>query len=128
FTRAGTLFARYTRSDLRQKLPIPVVGPYGHSFGQDSLEVFQPITSENDVIGSVYIRSDLGQLHDAIQKYVTIGVVVLLASSLTAFLVSIQLQKVISRPILALAGTTQRVSRKNDYSIRAVKEGNDEIG
>ena len=41
---------------------------------------------------------------------------------------SFALQQLISRPILQLAEVTKHVSRDHDYSLRAVKRGNDELG
>jgi PAS domain S-box-containing protein len=52
----------------------------------------------------------------------------LLASLAVAFLLSSRLQRVISGPIRELAETALSVSIREDYSIRAGKRGNDEIG
>jgi signal transduction histidine kinase len=49
-------------------------------------------------------------------------------SSLAALLVSSRLQRVISEPTLRLAEMASRVSAERDYSLRAAKRGNDEIG
>ena len=48
--------------------------------------------------------------------------------SLASLLLASQLQKLISRPILHLAEVETRVSREKDYSLRAVKEADDELG
>src|SRR5207247_10459002 len=53
---------------------------------------------------------------------------VILAASLGAFLLSSLLRRVISEPILHLAQTAQVVSAENNYSIRATKRGEDELG
>ena len=45
-----------------------------------------------------------------------------------AYLLSSALQKLISGPILELAGVTKLVSRDKNYSVRAVQETNDELG
>ncbi len=49
-------------------------------------------------------------------------------SLVASLLLASQLQKVISRPILHLADVETRVSRERDYSLRAVKEAEDELG
>ena len=54
------------------------------------------------------------------------GVTVL--SLLASLLLASQLQKVISGPILHLAEIETRVSREKDYSVRAVKDADDELG
>ena len=52
----------------------------------------------------------------------------MLASLAVAFLLSTRLQRVISGPIRELADTALSVSTRENYSIRATKRGDDEIG
>jgi PAS domain S-box-containing protein len=47
---------------------------------------------------------------------------------LAAYLVSRALQRQISEPILALAKTARAISDHHDFSVRAVKRGDDELG
>jgi signal transduction histidine kinase/ActR/RegA family two-component response regulator len=49
-------------------------------------------------------------------------------SSALAYIISARLQKIISRPILDLVETAAQVSDKKDYSVRAAKGSDDEIG
>jgi two-component system, sensor histidine kinase and response regulator len=58
----------------------------------------------------------------------SVALVVVLASSLFAFMLSSRLQRIISVPILSLAETARRVSAEKNYSVRAVKRSEDEIG
>ena len=53
---------------------------------------------------------------------------VLLICSLVAYLLSSRLQAMISKPILNLAHTADKISIDKNFSIRAVKEDTDEIG
>ena len=50
------------------------------------------------------------------------------ASGLVAFLVSSQLQRLISGPILSLVQTARAVTEEKNYSVRAVKQNDDELG
>src|SRR5207245_11477753 len=52
----------------------------------------------------------------------------LLISGLIAFFVSTRLQRGISKPILDLAEVANVISEKRDYSVRANKQTEDEIG
>ena len=45
-----------------------------------------------------------------------------------AVLLSVRLQRHVSRPVLALAGTAEIVTRERDYSIRAQRFNDDELG
>src|SRR5207244_9927595 len=57
-----------------------------------------------------------------------IGGAIMLGASLIAFLFSSRLQRVISQPVLSLARTAKVVSEQKDYSLRAEKRTDDEIG
>jgi signal transduction histidine kinase/CheY-like chemotaxis protein len=92
------------------------------------LGVFRPITLDNDRIGTVYIRSDLGEMQARVTRYSMIVAVVLLTSILVAFVLSSLLQGAISGPLLQLALVTREVSESRDYGKRARKTGDDEIG
>src|SRR5438046_10532107 len=61
-------------------------------------------------------------------RYGLIGGAIVLGASLIAFLFSSRLQRVISQPILSLAHTAKVVSEQKDYSLRAEKRTDDEIG
>ncbi len=92
------------------------------------LGVFRPIVLDRETIGTVYIRSDLLEMQDRIRRYAIIIGVVFLAAILVAFILSSTLQGVISGPLLHLAAVTREVSQSRDYSRRAVRTGDDEIG
>src|SRR6266571_4123025 len=53
---------------------------------------------------------------------------ILVFSGLFAFALSARLHKLVSEPILSLARTANEVSRQKDYSIRATKQSEDELG
>ena len=92
------------------------------------LGVFRPIVLDHETIGTVYIRSDLGEMQARVRRYAWIVGIVLLTSSLVAFVLSSLLQGVISGPLLHLATVAHAVSETRDYSKRALKSGHDEIG
>jgi len=47
---------------------------------------------------------------------------------ITAFVLANPMQKLISGPVTALARATESITRENDFSLRAEKQGSDEIG
>ena len=61
-------------------------------------------------------------------RYAGMGGAIVLGASLIAFLFSSRLQRVISQPVLSLAHTAKVVSEQKDYSLRAEKRTDDEIG
>ncbi len=131
FTRDGRVFARYVRPGEMEGFKAPAPQPTGHTFESGRLHLFRDILTsaeEEGKIGTVYFQSDMEELQDRRKRFARTVAVVLLASSLAAFLLSSRLQGLISRPILDLVDLETRVSREKDYSLRAVKAADDELG
>ncbi|HUA00509.1 MAG TPA: response regulator [Candidatus Aquilonibacter sp.] len=124
----GSVFARYARAAGDAGIVPPKPGRDGVSFSRHSIVVFEPVRLSGERIGTVYLNSDLGQLYGRAKDFLEILDVVILACLLTAYLLASRLQRVISGPILALAETAATVSTGKNYSIRAAKFGNDEVG
>ena len=85
-------------------------------------------TPDGRHVGVIYLLANTSELQARLERYVGILAAVTLVSLLVSLLLASQLQKVISRPILHLAEVETRVSRQKDYSLRAVKEADDELG
>jgi len=128
YTKDGKHFATYYRDFAEIKVHSSEFMESGFSFGDGYLTVFKPIVLDGEVIGTVCLRSDLNSMYAMLKSNIFITFAVLLFASLVAFLVSSRLQRVISGPILSLADVAKVVSEKKDYSTRAVKSGNDEVG
>lgn len=63
-----------------------------------------------------------------LERYALIGGAVMLAATLIALLIGSKLQRLISEPISQLASIAGRIASEKDYSARAVKQGDDELG
>jgi len=127
YTADGTIVARYVRPDLKD-VQFPTVQPEGERFENRDLVLFRRITSKGDPVGTVYLRYDLRMAYARAPHYTFIlaGVLVVLLS--LTWLLSTVLQRIISAPILRLARAARQFTENKDYSVRAVKETNDEIG
>ncbi len=122
----GRLFVRYGPLGGARFPTRP--GQEAARFEEDALVVFRPVVLRGERVGTVYLRSNLDALTRRLEaQAVTVGTV-FLASGLLALLLSSGLQRLISRPILDLAGTARAVSERKDYSIRARKSSADELG
>jgi PAS domain S-box-containing protein len=128
YTKDNKLFATYYRDYAEIKVLPPKFQESGFNFDEGFLTVFKPIVLDEEIIGTVCIRSDMSPMYAMLKRNIGTIIAVLSLSSFVAFLVSSQLQKVISRPILSLAKVAKDVSEKKDYSTRAIKHSNDEIG
>lgn len=128
FGNHGELFASYLRDDMDPDILPEEPRPPGHAIEDDQLVVSQEMIFDNRVEGTLHIQSDLDQLYSRVRFYAVIVIVVLIISSLAAFWMTANLQKIISRPILHLAKMAKLVSEKKNFSVRAKKLSEDEIG
>ena len=122
------LFATYQRDGAGNSLPMPQLQPREIRLEPGRLLVLQPIRVPGATIGRLYLVSDLSEMRERIKRFSTIICVILLAALLAALGLSSKLQNVISAPILNLAQATRSVSARQDYSVRAVKQNEDELG
>jgi signal transduction histidine kinase len=128
YDKAGQVFATYSRDNQGGDSLPPRSRANGHAFGKRDLGLFRQIIYAGEPIGSVYIQSDLWELQDRLQQYASIVCFVFLTSVLAAFVLSSKLQRLISAPIFHLAKTANTVATERNYSVRAVKHGQDELG
>ena len=128
YSRDGTVFAKYARRGDNPNFTPPAKGPAGTVFTSHEVVLFQPIQLSGEEIGTIYLKSDLGELYARAERFAQIVLIVILASFVIAYLLATRLQRVISEPILELARTASAVSLGKDYSLRAAKRSDDEIG
>ncbi len=125
----GREIAQYRASKLTEGALAPSVqlGPVYTADG--FLDVVQEVKlGDGRVVGRIYLRVSLDLLNSLIRVKVSIMAAAFAAALLFAVLLSIVLQRAISNPILRLADVATRVSNNHDYSLRASKSGNDELG
>jgi signal transduction histidine kinase/FixJ family two-component response regulator len=109
--------------------PVPVrPEPDGCRFGDRQVELFKGIESRGASLGAVYLRSDLLEKRSRLQLCAAMITLSILVSTIVTFLLSAWLQRIISRPISHLAETARLVSTQKNYSVRAEKHSNDELG
>lgn len=127
YDKDGKLFAQYPSDLLLQAYPVrpKKTGDY---FTYSFVETFRPVIHENKQLGSLYIKYDLGAIYERFRFYGLIVAIAIGLSFFFAYLISIRLKKNISNPILSLAETAKIISDKNDYAVRAIVFGKDEIG
>ena len=118
----------YRREGL-EGVPVPPISrKEGAYFEDDKLRIHRFVRREGKILGTVFIQSDMEELKQRLQNYAKVVAVVALASLLAALLLASQLQELISRPIRHLAAVEMRVSREKDFTLRAVKDTEDELG
>ncbi len=127
YNRQGWLFAAYRRDD-RAGIPRHEDLPRTYRFRGGQLISTQPITLDGEPIGRICLVSSLQPMYDRLKRSAFTIVGVCLISALGAYVASSRLQRVISGPILSLAGVAHFVSEKGQYEIRVEPHGDDEVG
>jgi len=128
YDNRGKIFVEYRRPDAVGNFKMPAWHRDGAQFDQAYLTLFRTVSLDEQKVGSIAIISDYSVLHARLRQYIEIAAVVLLLSVLATFVVSSKLLRVITEPIVKLAGIASTVSAQEDYSLRAIPQGNDEVG
>src|SRR3984957_20659809 len=128
YDKDGRVLATYGRDGAHIDVSPPAAQPLATSIVGHNMVLFQPVTLHDESIGTIFIEADLKDLNGRLTRFLEIDFLVLLGSLTVALLLSSRLQRVISGPIQELADTALSVSTQENYSIRATKRGNDEIG
>lgn len=128
YDQKGRLFAQYPNRPLEPELFPDAPEGNGMRFEKDRFVIFRQIRLQGEVIGTVYLNSDLQESRERMRNYAGMALLMLLASLGATYLLSSRLQRIISRPISHLAAIARGVSGEKDYSVRATKHGNDELG
>jgi two-component sensor histidine kinase/PAS domain-containing protein len=97
-------------------------------FCERHVVVVRSIVLDGERIGKIYLAADLEEIYTPLKQNAGIAGLIILASSLLAYLLASMLQRLISKPILQLAQTMKVVSQDKDYSIQAKKLSEDELG
>lgn len=121
----GKVFAKYPADAQTGLFP---AGPGESAYRNGHLDIFCPIVQGDRTLGAVYLQSDLSALTDRYRAYAWLAAAIIAGSLLVAYLLSGMLQNQISAPILALAETAEAISKHRDFSVRAQKFGEDELG
>jgi signal transduction histidine kinase len=131
FTYDRKSFATYLRDGGTEPLTLPVLpDPQKESywFGNTHLILARPIIFQGQLLGFVYIRSDLREIDRRLRRYAAIAFGVLLLSLVAASIVSSLFRRSVVTPIVSLAEVARSVSQDKNYAVRAVPSGeHDEV-
>ena len=130
----GQSFARYERMSGKRPLPLTDTTtarthePW-QAFVNGTLQVTRPIRLDGDIVGTVFVSSDLNEVNARAGAFVRVLVLVLFGAGLAAWGLASRLQRVISVPLVDLAEVMRAVTRERNYDLRANPHARgDEIG
>ncbi len=125
YTLDGRLYAAYTRDP---KSTPPATPPlYGQRIAGERVELSQPVVHGGERLGTIYLRASY-DVEARLLAYVKIFVLVMLASLAVAYVLSRRLQDAIVDPLDSMTGVARQIAASQDYSLRALKTTDDEIG
>ncbi len=122
----GTVLATYSAEN-RFHCPPPGNGD-AVRFDSRHLTVWQTVLLSGRPVGNLILIYDLGEIGERGRIYGGAVLALLLASGLVALLLSARLRSVIATPISHLVSASTAVAETGDYSIRAQKLSDDELG
>jgi signal transduction histidine kinase len=128
YTRDGQLFATYSRPDAPGVQFPARPEADGSRVDGDEILVFRRVVEGTEPIGTIYLRARYDPWGERLADYLGILLAVMVASFGVAAILSGWLQRAITDPILDVASTARRVMEQRDYSLRARKTTEDELG
>ncbi len=93
-----------------------------------SLEVWQPIVLDGATVGALYLRASMAEILSRLQQKLLMLVPVMAMASAIAVVICTILSRQIAKPLLLLGRTAAEIVETDNYSIRADKLGDDEVG
>lgn len=121
----GRLFASYgvsPNAEAAQGTP-----PDGVRVDGGDLVAFKNIVNEGERLGAVQLRAR-HERRDHLLQYLAVVALVIAGSLALALLLSNRLLSVVTRPLLAVSDVARRITTGRDYSLRATRTTDDEVG
>jgi two-component system sensor histidine kinase/response regulator len=128
YSKDGRQLVSYIRD---RNVPAPPTIPSaenGPRFTNNRLVDYRPILLNGESVGSIFLESDLDELHESMTHNFEVISLTLLASCVFAWVLALRTQRLISDPLLALVETIKKVSNQRNYAFRHPVTSDDEIG
>jgi signal transduction histidine kinase/ActR/RegA family two-component response regulator len=126
YDKHGRLFAHYKRPDaIACEVSVPTTRT---AIDNSRLTVSRSQYLNGSFIGTLVVRHDLATVERRFRRQSLIALGLLLIAGAVAMAMSSRLQSLISEPLLALSHTASEVSSRGDYSLRAERKSEDEVG
>ena len=122
------IFATYVRDQAPAPFAFPAPESSRIRFESKQLVAFHTIVLDGRRLGTVFLATDLGEFDELLRLYFALFALIVVSLSVGAFFLAARMQRSISDPILRLAQTTRLVTSARDYSLRAIRGANDEVG
>jgi signal transduction histidine kinase/CheY-like chemotaxis protein len=128
YDRRGNVFAEYRRDTATPGCEMTAPSREGAQFGKEFVSFSRTTSLGGENTGAIAIISDFSQLQAKMKRFREVSVLVLLGSIFATAFASYRLVRLITEPILQLSAVAERISKKEDFTLRAVAGGEDEVG
>lgn len=125
----GRLFGTYPENPPPSGPAPPAPRESGWGFAPSGeLDVYQIITHDGEKLGSIQIRASRRDVDKQITSYSVIALLVLLFSLAVSYFLARRFQQFLTTPIMRLVDVMHQVAKDDNYSVRATKVADDELG
>ena len=122
FDVAGRLFSSFER------VPGACAPLASNGFNPSAIVGEQQVVIGNRSVGIVRVSGNYSRLQAWTQRQALVGLGTFIVGVLLSLLLTRRLSRSITEPLQSLAATADQVSTSRDYSVRATKITNDEVG
>lgn len=127
YNPAGKRFSEY-RNDAAESGNFPAIPDTdGYTVSGDRLHLFSRIVANNEIVGTVYLEIHY-RLYEILLQQALLVLSATGVALLISMLLSLWMQQRLTGPILNIASLAQQIARQRDYSLRAARTTDDEIG
>jgi signal transduction histidine kinase len=129
FTSDGQLLAEYLAPD--EKLSVPLIDGFDRprlELSAERITVLHPVLLDGKLVGALYMSSDLRELRERTDMRFLLGLATLFGSVALAFALALWCQRFFIEPILYLSRLFHEIGEKKQYTLRARKTSEDELG
>lgn len=92
------------------------------------IDVVTAVKLDGNIVGYLLTRASLDETYSLLLEQFFVALIAILTGSLIALLIATNIGRVISRPMQALGEKANQIAEQSDYSIRAQKQSDDEVG
>ena len=124
---SGSPLATYRRASAPPST-MPAIKADSAWFEPQRLVLFKTVTLDGSKLGTVYLESDLEALGTRLHRFTEMLAASLLGAWFLAFALASGMQGVILNPIANLSHAASTVLKEKNYSTRAVKLADDDLG
>ena len=133
----GRLFASFIRQGFDRVIVLLEAGraspstlaKEGVRYGDANYTHFlYPILLDDEPVGTLHLVNEQRELVRRLWAFALTVLAIAAVALATAYIAAVKLRNIVARPVADLSAIMKTVSDHNDYTVRAVKRGNDELG